>query len=86
MHRSSWIYCTDLHPQKLRKALPGLTVSGDAKRPVLGLQQMGLFQHDKADYSETTKQIIEEVVDSAVSLTDTQLKSRVYQASMIVLA
>jgi hypothetical protein len=52
----------------------------------LGLQQIGLFQHDKADYSETTQQIIEEVVDSAPSLTDTQLKNRVYQAPMIGLA
>jgi hypothetical protein len=86
MHRSGWIYCTDLHPQKLRKALPGLTVSEHVKRPVLGLQQIGLYQHDKADDSETTQQIIEEVVDSAHSLTDTQLKSRVYQAPMIGLA
>lgn len=71
-------YCTDLHLQKLRKALPGLTVTGDANRPVLGLQQVNLFQQDQGDYSGSTKEIINEVVDSAAALTDAQLKSRVY--------
>jgi hypothetical protein len=70
-------YCTDLHLLKLRKALPDLIVSGDPKRPVLGLPQIDLFQAE-ADCSGTQKQIIDEVMDAAASLTDAQLKSRVY--------
>ena len=72
-------YCTDLHLAKLKKALPDLIVSGDIKRPVLGLPQDDLYNMDTPeDCSEMTKQIIREVVDSAASLSDAQLKSRVY--------
>jgi uracil-DNA glycosylase family 4 len=70
-------YCTDLHLTKLRRAIPELAVSGDLSKPTLRLPQGSLFASD-ASLPTDVIALLDDVVGSVASLTDGQLKTRVY--------
>lgn len=72
-------YCTDLHLFKLRKALPGLIVVSDIHdRPVLRLPLHGLFDELPNELPAEIQQIISNVLESSATLSDAELKTRVY--------
>lgn len=72
-------YCTDLHLAKLRKALPSLKVTEKQNKIILNLPQQSLFGEMKvAALPNEVKQIVEEVVYATGSLSDAELKTKVY--------
>jgi uracil-DNA glycosylase family 4 len=74
-------YCTDLHLLKLKKALGGLVVSYEGTRPILKLAQRSLFDTEDVKLPAEVEQILVSVIDSAGSLSDAELKTRVYLTS-----
>jgi uracil-DNA glycosylase family 4 len=74
-------YCTDLHLLKLKKALGGLVVSYEGTRPILQLVQRSLFDTEGVKLPSEVEQILISVIDAAGSLSDAELKTRVYLTS-----
>ena len=72
-------YCTDLHIAKLRKALPALIVNVDkSAKLILSLPQDSLFEMEPNALSVEIATIIGDVLESSASLSDAELKTRVY--------
>lgn len=71
-------YCTDLHLLKLRKALPGLIVSDIHDRLVLRLPPHGMFDELPNELPADIQQIIGDVIESSATLSDAELKTKVY--------
>ena len=72
-------YCTDLHIAKLQKALPSLVVKKDENtRLLLSLPHNGLFADEPHEFPEEIQGIIGDVLESSASLSDAELKTRVY--------
>lgn len=72
-------YCTDLHLAKLQKALPDLVVSKDSdSRISLRFRQIDLFNVDPKELPEEILGVVSDVVEATASLSDTELKTRVY--------
>jgi uracil-DNA glycosylase family 4 len=71
-------YCTDLHLSKLRKALPGLVVFGDTKRPQLRLSRSEAVPEEWSQLAPVLATLVQHVVSQADGLNDAELKRRVY--------
>ena len=71
-------YCTDLHLLKLKKAVGELVVSYEGTRPLLQLAQRSFFNAEDVKLPADIEQILVSVIDAAGSLSDAELKTKVY--------
>lgn len=72
-------YCTDLHIAKIQKALPDLVVSKDTScRISLKFRQGDLFNKEPKELPEEVLGVVSDVIEATASLSDTELKTRVY--------
>lgn len=69
-------YCTDLHFQKIKKALPNLTISQRAGKLTLSYST-SLFEHEQ-QINGKTGNIIKTVIADYGNLTNEQIKTKVY--------
>jgi uracil-DNA glycosylase family 4 len=72
-------YCTDLHIAKLQRALPSLLIDrGQRSRVTLRFRQVSLFDQNEELLPAEMTQIVSDVIDASASLSDAELKTKVY--------
>lgn len=73
-------YCVDLHLNKLRKALPLIQIRSQRGKLMLHRAPMDLFTVDalQTTLTDAEKEIIRSILQKYGSLTDSELKTRVY--------
>ena len=71
-------YCTDLHLAKLQKAIPSLVVTSSSDRLMLSVKGGDLFAESTNALADDAIDVMERVIANAGTLSDSELKTRVY--------
>ena len=72
-------YCTDLHPAKLRRAIPELSFSGSDNRLTVSFKTKQLFDEDGlTELGAGEMPVVRAVLEKTKGMSDSQLKTRVY--------
>jgi hypothetical protein len=76
-------YCVDLHPHRLKKAIPALQLFSRGGRLMVRLGTEGLFEESSQSLTlpEITAQTVDLVVQRYSGMTDAELKTRAYLTS-----